>query len=172
MRQLMEAGIDVNQQDDVGWTLLHHAAAARSLDVISILMEREEPFTVDDLGNQYIVEFPILVDLANYTGHTALMLACTKNDTEVIEKLILGGADPRRIHISTSASSYDMCASADARDAVERGLEQRAVIMEQRAKDEEERVKKEAFRESLRQKEKLELEEGEGEEEGEEEKKE
>ena len=88
LRMLLEAGIDVNQQDEVGWSLLHHAAAAGSLSAIEVLLERELPGT----------EIPIIVDLVNYNGHSPCMLACINNDVEVIEKLVLAGADPWRKH--------------------------------------------------------------------------
>lgn len=142
LRLLLDKGIDVNQQDDVGWTLLHHAAAARSLDAIAVLLEREQPG----------VAVPIVVDLANYNGHSPLMLACINNDVRVIEKFVLAGADPHRIHLDTDTSALEMCAYAEARRACVEAVEGRKAVLEQRAKDEEERLEKEAFVAELRRK--------------------
>ena len=143
LRLLLEkGGVDVNQQDDVGWTLLHHAAAAKSLDAISVLLEREQPG----------VENPVVVDLANHNGHSPLMLACINNDVQVIEKFILAGANPHHIHTLTSTSALDMCAFAAARETCVLAMEGREAVLEQRAKDEEERLEKQAFVESLRKK--------------------
>ena len=149
LRMLLEMGVDVNQQDDVGWTLLHHAAAAKALGVITVLLEREYPEETTT---------PIIVDLPNYNGHSPCMLACINNDVEVIEKLVLAGADPFRKHVDSDTSALEMCASEAARDICLRSVAGRKVILEQRERDEVERKEKEAFRESLKQK----AEEGEG----------
>ena len=142
LRMLLEAGIDVNQQDEVGWSLLHHAAAAGSLSAIEVLLERELPGT----------EIPIIVDLVNYNGHSPCMLACINNDVEVIEKLVLAGADPWRKHKDTNTSAFEMCGSDAAREICISAMERRKAVLEQREKEETERREKEAFRASLQRK--------------------
>ena len=141
LRILLEAGVDVNQQDQTGWTLLHHAAVGRCQEAMAVLLEREQPGT----------EHPIIVDLANESGQTPLMLACIKNDSITIRRLVIAGADPHRLHEDTQTTAIGMCGSQEARGVCEEALSERKEILISRGREEEERLERLAFKESLKQ---------------------
>lgn len=139
LRILLEAGVDVNQQDCAEWTLLHHAAVGRCQDAMAVLLEREQPGT----------ENPIVVDLVNDTGHSPLMLACMKNDSTTIRRLILAGADPGKVHLGTETTAMGMCASNEARSACEEALVARQDVLKEREKELKIAEERTAFKESL-----------------------
>ncbi|KAK1947314.1 Ankyrin repeat and SOCS box protein 7 [Phytophthora citrophthora] len=84
VNQLLEAGVDVGVTDAAtGGSLLHWAASCQAVDVMKILLERED------------VQKKELVNTRNGEGATPLHLACHSNQVECTRLLLLHGADAR-----------------------------------------------------------------------------
>jgi len=106
LQYLLDANIDINQVDDNGWTLLHHATAQVADKSIKILLNRRD----------------LNVNAINNDGYTPLMIACIKNCAPMIEKLVGAGADIKLKHNKTYENSEIMACSIKARKAIENGL--------------------------------------------------
>ncbi len=121
---LLEHGVDPNQIDDTQWSLLHHCTAELADRALDTLLQRRD----------------LLVDQTNDGGYTPLMMACVKNSSEMIERLVGAGADPLRKHAQTQENSYDMVVSAGARSAIASGLLRNQARLAELAVLEEERL--------------------------------
>jgi ankyrin repeat protein len=122
---LLEHGVDPNQIDDTQWSLLHHCTAGNCDRALDTLLKRRD----------------VLVDQTNDGGYTPLMMACVKNSSGMIERLVGAGADPLRKHAQTLENSYDMVVSAEARSAITSGLLQNQARLAELAVLEEERLR-------------------------------
>lgn len=71
--ELLERGAQVNQK---GWTALHYAAAAGSIEITSLLLEKHA-----------------YIDAETPTGMTPLMIAAREGQEEVVGLLLVEGAD-------------------------------------------------------------------------------
>jgi ankyrin repeat protein len=75
--KLIAKGVDWNRKDDKGRTALHLAALLGHNDTALALIEQGVPLNV-----------------ADSTGQTPLHIAAGKGNVELIEALLVGGADP------------------------------------------------------------------------------
>ena len=76
IRQELQAGVDVNYQNDYGWTALMLATFSGHTPAVQFLL---------DAGAN--------VDLQNITGKTALMIASWRGHTPVVQLLLEAGAN-------------------------------------------------------------------------------
>ena len=75
LRALLESGVDMQARNAHGWTALHTAAYLNRVDALEVVLL----FTA---GSDKVLA--ALTDL----GHTALHLACSRGNTEVVRMLI------------------------------------------------------------------------------------
>ena len=80
VQALLDAGSDINETNNYGWTALMHAARNGDSELVKLLISK---------GAQ--------VDLQDDSGWTALMRAARKGYVEIVETLILHGADYGRL---------------------------------------------------------------------------
>lgn len=137
LQNLLEAGVDVNEQDVTQWSLLHHAASNRCMDVLDLLLQKEE----------------CARDPVNNTGHTPLMLVCMNNDIESIKVMILAGAEPDGVClVDTNQNCYDLVSTEEAREAIEWALVERAERRKKLEEEEAEKRERLKFMEDLKKK--------------------
>lgn len=85
---LVEAGVDLNYQDDQGETALHVAARSNHPECASILLAGSEGYQVD-------------TELAENTfGWTPLFLSCVEGHFRMVELLVAAGADVEKLDTS------------------------------------------------------------------------
>lgn len=89
VKLLVEAGVDINYQDEKGETALHHAARLGHVQCVKILLEGNETQQAN-------------VELAEETyGWTPLFLAAVEGRTEVVEVLLeVGGSEIDKVDLS------------------------------------------------------------------------
>ena len=74
LRALLESGVDMQARNAHGWTALHTAAYLNRVDALEV-------FLLFTAGSE------VLSTLTDF-GHTALHLACSRGNTEVVRMLI------------------------------------------------------------------------------------
>lgn len=77
VKQLLECGADVNEEDEDGQTALMFAAANNATKTVQLLLDSGAKIDVQDID-----------------GYTALMAGVINNSTESVELLLKAGADP------------------------------------------------------------------------------
>ena len=77
MRRLLEAGVSADASDPLGYTAIHHAASTGRRSTVSLLLKTSLCRLVGSIYHR-----------------TPLLVACTYGHTEVVERLLEGGADP------------------------------------------------------------------------------
>lgn len=89
VKLLVEAGVDINYQDEKGETALHHAARLGHVQCVKVLLEGNDTQQAD-------------VELAEKTyGWTPLFVAAVEGKTEVVEVLLeAGGNDVDKVDLS------------------------------------------------------------------------
>lgn len=70
LRLLKEPGVDINQQDALGWTPLHYASKSGEKEIVTLL-----------------IMYHCNVDIKNFKGKTPLQLAKNKDVSIIIKKL-------------------------------------------------------------------------------------
>ena len=75
LRALLESGVDMQARNAHGWTALHTAAYINRSDALKLLL-------------LFTARSEVLATSKGKFGHTALHLACSRGNTEVIGMLI------------------------------------------------------------------------------------
>jgi len=73
---LLEAGANVEVQDNLGWTALHFAAYKGDLDIVKVLLDAAAS-----------------LELRETNGATSLVIACQEGHLETVQALLYAGAD-------------------------------------------------------------------------------
>lgn len=123
MNRLLDAGLDVNMQDDMGRSFLYHAVELGNIDAVQLLMQRGAP--VDDQlyyrgtllhaavarGNVEIATLLIasnkrLLNVKNRMGSTPLHLAARKGYRDMVLLLIEKGIDTEAKNFENRTALY------------------------------------------------------------------
>ena len=110
VKRLLEAGIDINQQNEHGETVLYTAVENDNPKLVKLLLQKgaivnysesdaDEPllFLAVKVGNPAIVHLLLEngsdINQQDYDGKTALHVAAAKKNLEMYKELLLTGAD-------------------------------------------------------------------------------
>jgi len=109
VKELVEAGANINVKDGNGWTALMFATDKKHLDIVKYLVEKGADINVKDkfsssaltyaiLRNsldivKYLVEKGADINVKNDKGVTALILAASENRIGIVKCLVEKGAD-------------------------------------------------------------------------------
>jgi ankyrin repeat protein len=108
MRTLLASGVDPNARDDIGATVLMHAAAFSSLDGLHALLDRGADVNAASTGGatalmwavgdltkvRLLLDRGAAVNATMKDGTTALVAAARRGNTDVMRLLLTQKADP------------------------------------------------------------------------------
>ena len=103
---LIEAGGEVNLQDENGWTPLHRASAHGEVEIIHMLIEAGGEVNLQTTGQ------------TGQTGQTPLHVASKNGHVEAITALLAAGSD-KTIENKYGRTPHDVAKNQDCRNALE-----------------------------------------------------
>ncbi len=109
LEKLINSGIDINDKDATGTSLLHYAVWRQQLEIVEYLVENKALVNTKNLFGLTPIELaiqqrdPVILELLlekggnpntlNLSGESMLMLASESDNPELVKKLLLAGAD-------------------------------------------------------------------------------